>query len=225
LLELVEDVLDVVDAGAGGEPFGGADCAFGEGSAGGGLVREGDAVAGADGFEGVDAGNVAGAVGVDEDFAVGADGAEDGVAEGERGAAGGVELALVVGLGDGEGVASVFERGGHLFGELEHDLHADGVVGAVEERGSAALGEGAHVVELVVPAGGADDHLCADGEAGAHVLHDGFGSGEVDDDVEAGDEGRGEGSGVFVFFGVEDVDAVAAFGGYFCYEFAGLADA
>ena len=43
------------------------------------------------------------------------------------------------------------------------------------------------------------------------------------DDVEAGDEGRGEGRGVLVFFRVEDVDAVAAFSGDFCYELAGLA--
>ncbi len=32
-----------------------------------------------------------------------------------------------------------------------------------------------------------------------------------------------EGLGVGVFLGVEDVDAVAVFGGDFCYEFAGLA--
>ena len=52
---------------------------------------------------------------------------------------------------------------------------------------------------------------------------DGFGGGEVDDDVEACDEGGGEGGGVVVFVGVEDVDAVAALGGYFCDELAGLA--
>ena len=39
-LELGEDVAEVVDAGVGGEPLGGADGAFGERPAGGGLMGE-----------------------------------------------------------------------------------------------------------------------------------------------------------------------------------------
>jgi hypothetical protein len=105
--EFGEDFVEVVDAGVGGEPFGGADGTFGEGAAGFGFVGEDEAVAGAGGDEGVDAFDVAGAVGGDTGRCVlagvgGAEGGEDGVAEGEGGAAGCVELADVVGLGDGE---------------------------------------------------------------------------------------------------------------------------
>ena len=71
-LELGEDFVEVVDAGVGGEPFGGADGAFGEGAAGVGFVGEDEAVAGAGGDEGVDAVDVAGAVGGDGDLVVGA---------------------------------------------------------------------------------------------------------------------------------------------------------
>ena len=73
-----------------------------------------------------------------------------------------------------------------------------------------------------VPAGGADDHLRAGGEARAHVLDDRFRRGEVDDDVEAGDERRRQRAGALVLQLIEHMNAVAALGGNFGDELAGL---
>jgi hypothetical protein len=61
------------------------------------------------------------------------------------------------------------------------------------------------------------------GEAGTHVEEYGSRGGEVDDDIDALEEGRGEGCGVVVLVGGEDANGVAAGCGYFCYELAGLA--
>ena len=130
----------------------------------------------------------------------------------------------MVGLGDGEVVAGVLERGGHVFGELEHHLHADGEVGAVEQaaprRSARAFMSGSLSYQPVVPM-----TIFAPVARQARMLVT-TASGVVKSmtDVEAGDEGRGEGGGVLVFGGVEDVDAVAALGGDFCDELAGLAD-
>ena len=143
-LELVEDFVEVVDAGVGGEPLGGADGSFGEGAARFGFVGEDEAVGGAGGDEGVDAFDVAGAVRGDGDVVVLAGSrwsrwwqrtASRRVRAVPLGAS---SFADVVGLGDGEGVAGVLEGAGHFFGELEHHLHADGEVGAVEESGLVA---------------------------------------------------------------------------------------
>ena len=222
--------MEVVDSGVGGEPFGGSDGSFGEGSAGFGFVGEDEAVAGAGGYQGVDTFDVSGAIGgngncVIEAGFVAIKGGEDGIAEGEGGAARCVEFADVVGLFDVEVVAGVLEDGGHFFRKLEHHLHADGVVGAVEERGMVLLRESADLGEVVVPTGGADDHAQAVGQAGVHVGDDGGGGGEVDRYVEVFEEGGGEGRGVVIFAGGEDADGVAALGCYFCYEAAGLAGA
>src|SRR5579862_1304250 len=116
--QLAPDVLEIVEAFFAAEPFGGADCAFGEAAAGFGVVAEIDSVGG--GFEDdfVQADYVAFAEGCDFEIFAMTTGFADYLLESDRGAGGGIFFLDVVAFEDLAGVIMA-KGGGGGAGDVE----------------------------------------------------------------------------------------------------------
>ena len=207
-----------------GEPFGGADGAFGETAAGFGVVAEVDPVGG--GLENnlVQADYVAFAERGDLEILFVTAGFADDLLDRDRSAGGGVFFMDMVTLEDLTAVI-VAQGGGGGAGYVEEQIHAYGKVCGVDESCFVLLDQGPNMVDFFVPTGGADDHILAGIHAGFNVGQNGVGSREVDYGVDGLQGFLGQGCAGWIFLRGDDSDVMLSLCCDFRYQGACLASA
>ncbi len=223
-LQLPPDVFEIVEAFFSGEPFGGADGAFGKAAARLGVVAEINAIG--RGFENnfVQSDDFAFTERRDLQFFAAAAGFEHRLPDCYGSAGGCVFLGDVVAFEDLSAVVALKCCGGGA-SDVQKEVHADGKIGTVDETGAMVLDQGADAVEFLVPAGRADHHVLAGFDAGFNVGDDAVWCGEIDDRVDAAKGVRSERGSAGVFLSADGVHVMPAFGGDFCYQRSGFASA